>query len=484
MSNNVVQKLDQTAYNELLTAQPTPLAQINASKGLLDKVGAFSLNGGSTEANNSLFESISGTDAAGTASVVTLRQASSRAGQGVLCRVDSIFDTPRTDNVQHAGLININNRFVFAFHTDKVFGISHVFNGELEIQELDITTPAAGAENATITVDGTGFTVPLTAGTIEHNAFEIAADLNIQVTGYSFTSNFTGGVATVVAKSLLPAPSQGGGSFAFTSATAIAVWAQIQASVEPTTTHIAQTDWNINKLPLLDPLKGNRYEVKYLEFGPIQFFVNSLTGAGLILVHQINHQNTTVLPSVSVPVFRVGWLTINSGNTTSVNLKGYSAAIFIEGEINIDEPTRADENTSTTITNTSLRNIITLRNRLVFGNKQNRYDIFGLFLTITNESSKTVRVDARVNATFDADMEFAYTDKAKSIMEVAKDDVAITGGRKVAGISIPPGGTVTLPLEQIKALLLPNSTLTVAGILTGAGPASDVTANAIWQEDL
>lgn len=79
------------------------------------------------------------------------------------------------------------------------FGVFYTHNGAVVVYELQVTGAAAGAENATVTINGTGYTVPLTAGTVELNAYEIATSLNAQVPVYNFSQNGD----TVVLRSIL-----------------------------------------------------------------------------------------------------------------------------------------------------------------------------------------------------------------------------------------------------------------------------------------
>lgn len=220
--------LQKTALKELSVAELTPLGQIDSIIGFIDKVARFEVNGGTASDADNMFQCISGTDPDGLASVVTNRQGKVRPGQGILTRNTTVFDTPRAGNIQQTGLISINNRAVFGYN-GLDFGISTVVAGKFEIQELAITTPAGGSENATVTVNGIAYTVPLTAGTAEHNAFEIAVSLSAQDPTYTYSNNSI----NVIARSRLPFTPAG--AFAFTSATAVGAWVEISQATDPIT---------------------------------------------------------------------------------------------------------------------------------------------------------------------------------------------------------------------------------------------------------
>ncbi len=475
--------VQKTAFGEMTISEPTPIAQISAPYGLLEKAQVFSLLGGTGTATNSMFEATSGTNANGFSAVLSRRQVTYRPGQGLLGRFTALFDTPAANNFQQAGLIINTERLGFGYE-GTTFGVVFEHDGESEIQELTITTPAAGAESATVTVDGTGFTVPLTAGTVQHNAFEISQSLNTQVTNYAFSSNND----QVVARSLLAEP---GGSFAFSSATAVAAWVQVIAGVVNTSDFIAQTNWNIDTRISgdtdinLDPAKGNVYQVQmqYLGFGGIEFYVEDKDSAELVLVHRIKFANANTQTSVGNPTFRVGWLSLNDGNTTSITVKGGSAGGFIEGMAARTEAPRAQENTAASVPTANPINILSIRNRIVFGTRRNRAETFGLSLTAATDTTKAAIIEVRSGATIAGDLDFSYIDKTNSTTEVATDGGAVSAGRLIASFIVPSSGGIIANLEELLALLLPGEMLTVSAQIT-SGAASSVSASLTWQEDI
>ncbi len=469
---------NKTAFGEDSVAQPTPVVQIMAPYGLLDKAQSFELNGGSGSATDSLFEASTGTNSDGFCAILTRRQVSYRPGQGILARFTTIYDTPATSNRQLAGFAVNADRLVFGYNASGVFGIARFYDGDSEIQELTITTAAGGSENATVTVDGVGYTVPLTSGTVQHNAFEIAESLNSQTDLYDFSSNDD----QVVARSLLFGNNS---SFAFSSSSAVASWSQIVAGSTPDEEFIAQADWNIDTMSGFDPQKGNVYQIRaqYLGFGAISFYIEDSDSGAFVEVHRIKYANTATTPSVSNPTFRVGWWSENEGNTTDVVIKGASAAGFVEGYSIRTEPPRALDNTNLAVGSSGFENIITLRNRLVLDGRRNRTEVFGLGLSASTTSTKGAILQVLANATISGDLDYQYIDKPNSVVEYAFDNGNVTGGRLVTSVTIPPQGGVDIDLERIGCLLLSGETLTFASRVV-SGSASEVTVATVWQEDL
>ena len=478
MSFDPGQELDTTAFGELSIAEPTPITQIMAPYGQLEKAQGFILNGGTTGVTESLFETSSGASSDGFAALLTRRQVTYRPGQGILARFTTIYDTPQTNNRQLSGFAVNSDRLVFGYSAAGVFGISRFYNGDSEIQELTITTPAGGAENATVTVDGVGYTVPLTAGTVQHNAYEIAESLNSQTDLYDFSSNNDQGVA----RSLLFGSNN---SFAFTSATAVAAWAQIVAGSAPQEEFIAQADWNIDNRPDLDPQKLNVYQIRgqYLGGGAIKFYIEDTETGKFVEVHRIKYANTEAETSVKTPTFRVGWWSENQGNTSDVVVKGASAAGFVEGKSIRTEPTRALDNSDPAVGTANLTNILTIRNRLVLDGRRNRTETFGLELSASTDSSKGAVVQILTDADITGDLDYAYIDKDNSITEYATDSGTVSGGRLVYSFSIPPNDGVIINLKDLESILLAGSTLTVASRIN-SGASSAINASLVWQEDL
>ena len=465
-----------TAFGEASVAENTPVVQISAQYGLTNEVMTIANNGGSTYNGDSLFNASTGTNPLGLASLNTLKQLAYKAGQGALCRLTGLFTLGVPNSLQACGLINSEDAFAFGY-INEFFGIIFSRNGKTEHQELTVTNPANNNQNATITIDDIDYIVPITSGTANHNAQEIAEGLTAQVPNFLFSANNN----VVSSMDLLPQPN---GVYAFSSSGgATATWEQQQAGIAPEISLIPQTTWNRNNVPWLDPTKGNVYSIsiQYLGFGNISFFVENPNNGFQELVHQIEYANKNILPSVSNPTFRIGWLARNLGNTSNLVVSGASAVGFIEGKKIVDTLPRGVEAVTGTIGQTQT-NVITIRNRFHFGDKINRADIIPLLLSMGTESDKGAFFRLTANATFIGDINFTYIDEQDSIAEVSTDQVEVTGGRFIASFLVTTSGLV-ITSEAFKSIILPDDTLTLSSAVT-ANPAAIMTASAVFQEDL
>ena len=193
-----------TAYDQLLVSNSTPVTQVTAHYGLLDDILAVNLGGTTTTAQSNFIAS-TGVGANNVSAIVSAREIQYRAGQGMRCEISALFTEGVANSTQQAGFLNSESAFCFGYNGAD-YGILHSRGGQLENQELTITAGAGDSETATINIDGTPYSVPLTAGTPEDTAYEIATYLDGNALGYGFSS-----VGSVV-YALAQLPDFGGGS--------------------------------------------------------------------------------------------------------------------------------------------------------------------------------------------------------------------------------------------------------------------------------
>jgi len=477
MSNilNEQQKLNQTAFGELSTAEPTPLVQITAQYGLLDDVLPVVI-GGTAFTQDSNFVVSTGTGSTNASAIVSNREAQYKAGQGLIGRLTAIFTEGQPNSTQQAGFITSESAFAFGYNGDE-FGILHSKDGQLENQELTITTGASGPENANVTVDGNLYLVPITSGTPQNNAFEIATYLDTNVPGYNFTS------VDDVVYCLAQLPDFGAGAFAFSSSTAAGSWVQIQNGTIPTETWTPKANWNVYPDINIDPTLGNVYQIQiqYLGYGGIVFSIEDPETSKLEIVHIIKYANTSVVPSVSNPIFRLGWGCRNTGNTTDIQVKGASAAAFIEGKIVYDGLPKGICQTQPAVS-TARANVISLRNRLTFNNTTNRAEIIPITSSFSTDTSRTAFFEIVRNPVYASPVTFERYE-TNSLMEIATDNVLVTGGEVVYCFTVKSSASVQVDLTDILEQMLPGEAYSIAASVSG-GAASEMDAAFTFKEDL
>jgi hypothetical protein len=471
MSYVPAQDDQKTAYGDLATNQSTPVIQVSAQYGILKDVDALTGPSGTASAVDSKYHCESGTDPAGFGSISTSRALIFRPGQGEKDLFSARFSAGQAGSEQFAGLANTNEGGGFGYNGTE-FGILVRNDGAIEIQELTVTTPAGGAENATVTVDGTGYTVPLTAGTVQHNASEIAASLTSQVTGWFFEAVDDQVITTAfIAQAVV-------GAFAFTSATAVAAWVQDAAGVLPTDTWTAQADWNIDPLPSLDPDKINNYKI---QIGPnIGFFsiLDSETNK-YTLVHVINANNFTSDLIIENPTFGHIWYALNRGGTTSVTTEGSYSGLYREGP---DIIVNADSSQRHTLigVGTTITPLMSFRGRSAISSVINLATAIIKSMQITTDSTRTIFVTISTNATLTG-ANFQYISKPDSILEIDTSATLISGISSDNSISI--SGLSSITAQDLDIPIAARDTVTVS-VSVSSGPASEFIGTVGYVEDL
>ena len=467
--------LQTTAFNAVHTESDTPQVQMKAVYGLGHKTFRFNIVGGTTIAEDSLFKSKCGAGANALSTIVSRRFMNYRAGQGARCEFTAMFEAGVVGNQQAAGMLTATDLIGFGY-SGADFGIIYSHGGTLEIQELTLSTGATGSETATVTVSGTAYSVSITSGTTEHNAYEIATDLNSQSPDYQFTSNGS----DVVATSLLDGVA---GSFAFSSATATASWLQVAASSAPIDEFFAQADWNVDPMPNLNPLNLNVYKVQiqYLGAGNLKLSVENENTGVYDLVHIVKLANKLQATSFANPAFRLGWASRNTTNTTAIEVSGGSCAGFIEGKVVPTDGTIPLSNVITALDTTEI-NALTIRNRITLDSKRNRLELIMKDLTAFTESTKGAVLRIVRDAVPSGELIYQYKDKDESITEFATNPVEMTGGVEIYATVVTPSG-IEIDLAKLKIMLEPFETVSFLMKLN-QGAASLASLTTAHEEDI
>ncbi len=472
-SNKAFESFQKTAFGELSVAQPTSITQITATYGILDTTRPILGPGSSATTENNVFVAQSGLHPFGVVSLHTTRQLSYKAGQGGLVRITALFDNSSAGNRCLAGLLTAENRMGFGYNNNE-FGILLAHDGVAESQTLTISTAANGIENATITVNGTPFTVPITAGSVEHNAYEIALYLEANDPLHDFESVMD----KVVCTGVLDGPE---GAYSFSSATSVAAWSQDVEGVYITDEWTPRTQWNRNTCAWLDVTKGNVYQIQfqYLGFGAIRFYVESPESGCFVLVHVIEYANKHLAPSVSNPSFRIGWASQNLGVGDNVIVRGGSAAAFVEGDPTQSDDTRGIEVDAENI-GTEETTILAIRNPYTFAARINRVEISILLMSLGTDTTKRAKFKIRKNPTITGDFIFSEVDPASPV-QIATDNNPVSGGKLMFSFVMTKEGIPPIDLTG-KLLLLPRDILVISSSVSSGSP-SEMSASLNWRED-
>jgi hypothetical protein len=267
--------------------------------------------------------------------------------------------------------------------TNTDFGILYVRGGVREVKTLTVTTGATSASNCTITLNGTAFTVALTAASnIQRTVWEISQGT------YAGWDAYADG-ATVVFIKKSAGTTAGTQSFGAGTTGAAAAIVQTTAGVASVDTFISQSDWNGDTLDgsnnvanpsgvLLDPTKGNVFQIgiQYLGFGTITFKIETVgenaNNAKWTTVHTLRLPNTLTATSFTNPSFPFTMAAYSAGSTTNVSVKVGSFAGFIEGQKILHGNRFSYFNSLTTAGATNLQALFTIINKRVYAGKANQ----------------------------------------------------------------------------------------------------------------
>lgn len=466
-----------TGFGELNTAENVAFIQSAPVYNLLPaNFRVYTSGGGEAGVENKMFKANTGTSVGGYGAIQSFRALNYKAGQSGEARFTGIFESNAANSWQGVGLISIGDELSFGYN-GTAFGIWHRQGGVAETRTITVTNNASGSENLTLTLNSVDYTIPLTSGTEQHNAYEIAQWLN---------DNQGVWVADQVDDTvIISAQSDGSknGTYGFSSSSATGTLVQDVVGVTKTSTHIPQSTWNVDTFDDLDPTKGNVYQIQYqyLGFGDIIFSIENPETGLFEKCHIIKYANDNTTPSVGNPSLRLGLYCVSLGSTTNLIVRSASMGAFVQGKVFKTRNPRAEQNTQAI--GTTMTNIVSFRNRRTYNGYFNQVEIDPLRLSISSESTKNVEVEVR--STINPGVEQNYQTIGNNLI-TDKDTTAFTGfsgGRLLAAFTLSGGDSQTLNLKELEIRLPPGLHLIIQARVT-SGSSSNITAALTWYEDL
>lgn len=436
----------------------------------------FSTGSGVTSAEDQLFKVSTGTTAGGYAAIQSFRSLNYRMGEGAVARFSAIFNSGVADSWQGVGLISVGDEISFGFNGTE-FGVWHRYRGLPEVRNLAVTTPAAGAETLTLTLNGVAYNIPVTAGTVQKNAWEVASWLNTNQSLWQADQLDD----DVIVTALNDGPKTGSYSVS-SSGSAAGTVTQTTAGVTKTSDFIPRTAWNKDRATWLDPTKGNIYQVvyQYLGFGDISFFVENPETGLFDLVHTVPYANSATSPNLRNPSLRTGLYAVSLGSTTDIVVKSGGFGAFTQGD---QEPTRNSRSATNTATigSAAFTNILTLRNRKTYNGVFNQVEVQPIRVTVANEGTKNITVKAIATSSdaFEHDFQTAGTDLISDVSTSATTGIS---GRELDSIVVSPGQSGKIEFADIR--LPPTLKLSIVAKQNSGGSAASVSAALVWREDL
>jgi len=476
MSYTPQQQLQQTAFGELNIAENRAYVQNVPVYNLLPaNFRQYSTGSGGTTVADKMFTVNTGTTSGSYAAIQSFRALNYRTGQGGIIRFTARFNDGITDSWQGVGLVNLSDELSFGYN-GLTFGIWYRTGGYAECREIQVTGASGGSTDLTLTLDSVALTIPLTAGTVQHNAYEIATWINANSAVWTADQ--------IDDKVIISALSDGAksGTYSYSHATSTGTITAKVAGVAKTSIHIPQASWNQDKCSWLNQQLGNVYQIKYqyLGFGDIKFFIEDPESGDFKLVHIIKYANANELPSLTNPSLRVGLYAVSLGSTTDITVRSGSFAAFTEGLEQRTRNPRAFTHTQTVTT--SQTNIMTLRNRKTYNYYTNQVEVEPLFLTVSNEGTKNISVRITTNPTHSGTENFQAVGN-NIVIDADISANTITSGTLIAAFNVAPTSTIQVDLSPFRLRIPPSLEMAISAKVT-SGSTSVVSASLTWYEDL
>lgn len=474
------------AFGELLTTEPTPIIQIanqyQLDPALRSDLETFTATGGSADSSGNLFRCQTGTSVGGYGVIRSKESLIYRAGEGVEATLTAAFTTGIPLSIQFAGAFSLTETLAFGYDGAD-FSAIYSHNGVAEVQTITVTGAAGGAESATVTLDGDAFTASLTNTTVQGNAFEIARDGAADATvGAKWRFEQINDKVVAIARAV----GDKTGTMSFSSSTATATLAETAAGAAKDDDHVAQANWSVTSTPFadFDPTKLNIYRIQYgyLGISNINFSVYNPNTGRFVLVHRVALASTQATTSMGSPDMKVGWTSASLGSSgTNLTVLGASGRAAVQGKEVANDGSYAADNTAASVS-TTLTNILTVKNRIVYGSRFNLGKILPASASLDNDHNKGAIVEVRVNATLGGVPNYQFEDESNSLGIVDKAATTVTGGTLIDAFTVPAGGDATVDLAALGDVINPEDTLTIAA-KTISGTSTAMTAAVIWKEE-
>lgn len=477
-----------TAFSELLIAEPTPSVQIqfpyNINEEIIEK---RENNLGSITQSQGMAVMASGATNNSAAHMLTRVPLKYDSGQGALVRFSTIFASGVNDSVQLAGVGEVGDGFFFGYNGTS-FSVLRRELGKPEIQTLSITNSALGAGNITINLDSVAKTVTLTSDDTAREVAVKIADADFSDTGLGWSSFINN--STVIFKAWSDGDKTGTFSLVDTNSTGVVgSFAETVTGGATTNNWTPQTAWNFDTFDgngfsgiILDPTKGNVYEIKYewLGFGAIEFSVENPDTGEFCLAHQIAYSNSATTPSLQNPTLPLHVMSKNNANATNLEVKTSSMGGFVEGKDIFAGLHQSAEGKTTALATTEIP-LVSIKNSVVYQNVINRVRMLLGFVRMATDGTKPVIFRLRKNPTLTGTPAFVDIDTSVSVASIDTSATGFTGGTVIDTFNLGKNDSEPVDLHALLFKLNPGDILTATAEATG-GSGQEADASITWAE--
>lgn len=491
MTNNVVEVLEKSAFQELLVVQSSPVVNIEFSYNLHTEIMTTRLNNGSASVDANRLKLSTGASANQSAQLFSNVPVKHYAGLGARLRFTGIFTNGAAGSTQLIGFGDSGDGLFFGFNGAD-FGVLRRVGGNPEIRSIQITTKSTTAEDITITLDGdadVNVTVTdATAGDATTTANDIAAH-DFSNLGRGWVAIANGDTVNFVSYTSEPRS----GTYSLSGATtAVGSASQKLAGVIQSDNWIAQTAWNGDRyLQSTDPNNspsditldydtGNVFQISFgwLGFDGVIFSIKNPSTKEWDEVHSLEYGNANLVPFIYNPTLPICYLVENVANTTDIVLYSSSAGGFVDGKI--PKPVvKHVEIVDITFTSTTIVPAITLHNDGVFQGKLNRVRMKITNISVEVESGKPIIIEVIRGAVLTGASFFAH-DTDTSVAQVDTSATSEAGGEIIDAFSV---STADDRDKKEDESIEPTKFITISGAQASGGTNSVCKIIVDWEED-
>lgn len=355
----------------------TPIFQTDAVYGINSgQVSTVATGSGAATAADSMFVVNTGTTIYSQGVILGRKRLRYRAGQGVVGRFTALYTTPVASSYQIVGFGHAEDGLYLGY-VGTTFGILYSRHGAREVRTLTITTASSTTENAVVTLNGTAINVAVTnSANIQRTVWELSQGT------YSGWDAYPAGATVVFVRK---AAGTASGSYSITGTTVVGSFAQTKAGAAATETHVAQADWNGDKLNGTGPsgitadwtkLNVTQLGIQYLGAGAftveIEVCPTDANNATFVTLHTFRNPNTNTTVTFGNPSFPFVMAAYSAGSTTDLTVKCGSFAGFVEGSKTLHGNRFTYFNILTTVGAANLQALFTIQNTRYYAGRTNQ----------------------------------------------------------------------------------------------------------------
>ena len=431
-----------TAFGEVRVAELTPLVQASFPYGINpEQWDTWTSAGGTVSASGGLATVSINTTADAFARLRTKRRLHYRPGQGGVARFTAVIPAGAANSQIVVGPITEESGWAFG-RNGTAYGVLYRTGGQRNIRTLTVTVGAGGAENATVTLDGSTKVVALVSGSTTSTAYQLAS-ADYSATGDGWDAAQVGATVVFIARRAKVTL----GAFTLTSTgTAAGTFADTTAGVAPTNTWTPQASWDDPMTSgtgstgvVLDPTKGQVYEItyQYLGFGPIFYKIESQPAGennpSFATVYTRPYLNLYTTPSMKIPSQPFAVEVRSLGSTTALSVSCASVLLGVDGKDEGGVDVNPISGNLSSVGTTELP-IFSVRNGLTWAGSQTNQTgkrLRKIYCSVKGATNAIVTVRIRRGATLTGTPNFAIINSGVSAAYLDTAATGVSGGTVV-----------------------------------------------------